>query len=103
MNKTFASPPFQTEAKRNSQIGLILTFPASGWSCCSIGSPLIDRFLVTFFLPIIPGDITFIVEFVVESMVWLNDFSNSGSLAYQQLSAKFQKAVGKKFLIEVFL
>lgn len=56
-----------------------------------------------FFLPIIPGDITFIVEFVVESMVWLNDFSNSGSLAYQQLSAKFQKAVGRKFLIEVFL
>ena len=39
----------------------------------------------------------------MESMVWLNDFSNSGSLAYQQLSAKFQKAVGRKILIEVFL
>ena len=40
------------------------------------------------------GDITYIFELIVESMVWLDDFSNKGSLAYQQLAAKFQKAVG---------
>jgi len=45
-----------------------------------------------------PGDITYIVDLVVESMVWLDDFSNSGSLAYQQLAAKFQKAVSYSYI-----
>ena len=39
------------------------------------------------------GDITYNLKLEVESMVWLDDLSNPGSLASQQLSAKFQKAV----------
>lgn len=42
------------------------------------------------------GDITYNLKLEVESMVWLDDMSNPGSLASQQLSAKFQKAVCRK-------
>lgn len=45
---------------------------------------------------LLSGDITYNLKLEVESMVWLDDMSNPGSLASQQLSAKFQKAVCRK-------
>lgn len=49
------------------------------------------------------GDITFLFELTVESMVWLDDFSNQGSLAYQQLAAKFQKSVSANAQYQYFM
>lgn len=46
---------------------------------------------------VISGDITFRFKLIVESMVWLDDLSNPGSLASQQLSKKFEQAVCIRF------
>ena len=45
------------------------------------------------------GDITYLLKIVIESMLWLDDLSNPGSLASQQLSKKLQQAVCIKLLL----
>ena len=45
------------------------------------------------------GDITYLLKIVIESMLWLDDLSNPGSLASQQLSKKLQQAVCIKRLL----
>lgn len=45
------------------------------------------------------GDITYLLKITIESMLWLDDLSNPGSLASQQLSKKLQQAVCIKGLL----